>query len=197
MVFSIYVVEKRRLRTDDCQPGESEPINSTVPPSQKSNNAAASLKRSRKWNRQESAHSRLASPTRDGNYLCYLLLSAVNSLTADVLLRVVRHFPVMNQGGIWCGGILSAAATSAIIRAQLAIGCLIWARSKGEGQSCPAELQEIWGCHAVSEQIGIRVIPSRCWYNWHQGESILGPRGIPKRVHMWFFKGKGFMSLRS
>lgn len=45
-------------------------------------------------------------------------------------------------GRICCPGILSTTTTSAIIKAQLAIGCLIWPGSKGEGQSCPAELQE-------------------------------------------------------
>lgn len=45
VVFSIYVAEQENAE-DGCQPGESEPINSTVPSLQKS--TADSLKRCRK-----------------------------------------------------------------------------------------------------------------------------------------------------
>lgn len=92
-------------------------MKSTVPSLQQSNNVAT-FKRSRKRNRQENVRSHLASPQ-----------------TAIIY--------VTSKGAIGRPGILSTAATSAIIKAQLAIGCLIWPGSKGEGQSCPAELQDI------------------------------------------------------
>lgn len=66
-------------------------------------------------------------------------------------------------GRICFPGILSTTATSAIIKAQLEIGCLIWPGSKGEGQSCPAEIQKSRvSIQREGGEIGICEIPSRC-----------------------------------
>lgn len=78
--------------------------------------------------------SHLTSPQRGSSYICSLPLS-VNSVIAELLLR--WFIRLLCRPGILC-----TTATSAMIKAQLAIGTLIWPGSKGEGQSCPAVLQE-------------------------------------------------------
>lgn len=160
-----------------CQPGESEPINSTVPSLQES--TAASLKRCQKRTRQKNVRSHLAPPQTGGNYLCSLLLrgssggsAALGSLALPPPLLSSKHSWRL---GVWSG--LDQKVKDRAVQQSFKKTRVVIQRER--------------------EEIGICVIPSRCWDNWHRGESISGPRGFPKRPHLWFFKGEGFMSLCS
>lgn len=100
-VFTIYVVDQENSE-EGCQPGESEPINSTVPSLQKS----TALKRCRKRTRHKNSSC--------GGQL--FMLPPVKCCQQRNCGTAAEGF----VGRICCPGILSTTATSAIIKAQLA-----------------------------------------------------------------------------
>lgn len=93
----------------------------------------------------------------------------------------------MNRGG---SDALGSSELPPSLRSSKSSWRLIRPGSKGEGQHCPAVLQETLGCHAERWRVqrGNAVVPSRGWYNWDQGESIQGPWGIPQKASSLFLQ---------